>query len=304
MLSAAPMIDTSLLDSFATFGETKNFTRAARSLGVSQPALFERIQKLSGQVGLTLYERKGRDLVLTADGLRVLALAREVRERLRAFATELAGAPARTRVTLAAGEGSYLYLLGPGIAAFTKASSARLDLLTAGAKATVEALRSGEAQLGVAVLDLVPHGIEAEDLARTPLCVAMPAKHPLVGRRGLTLRDLRGDRLVLTPEGQTHRELVSRAFSRGGERLESPLEADGWPLMLKFVELGLGIAVVNGICDLPKGVVRRPLAELGTVTYRLLKRRGVVLSEEAQLLAKKLRAGVRTIPGASRMARS
>lgn len=303
MLSATPIIETSLLDSFATFGETKNFTRAARALGVSQPALFERIQKLSAQVGLTLYERKGRDLVLTEDGLRVLALAREVRERLRGFSAELAGLQHRKRVTLAAGEGSYLYLLGPGIAAFMKASSARVDLLTTGAKRTVEAVRSGEAELGVAVLDVVPPGIETEDLARTPLCVAMSTNHALAGKRGLRLRDLQGDRLVLTPEGQTHRELVSRAFARGGELLESPLEADGWPLMLKFVELGLGIAIVNGVCDLPKGVVRRPIAELGTVTYRLLKRRGVVLSEDARLLAQKLHAGVRGVPGASRATR-
>jgi DNA-binding transcriptional LysR family regulator len=264
-------------------------TRAAKVIGVSQPALFERIQKLSADLGLVLYERSGRDLVLTADGLRVLAFAREIDARFRVFASELAGKSVRTVVTLAAGEGSYLYLIGPALASFARSSLAQLDLLTTGAKATVEALRSGEAQLGVAVLDLVPRGIDAEDLVTTPLCVAMREDHPLAKKRGLRLRDLRSDRLVLTPDGQLHRDLVSRAFAREGEPPETFLEADGWPLMLQFVKLGLGIAVVNGICDLPPGVVTRKLPELGSVTYRLLTRRGATLSEETRTLARAIR---------------
>ena len=276
------MIETELLRSFATFAETRNFTRAARRLGVSQPALFERIQKL------TLYERSGRDLVLTADGTRVLAFARDIDLRFQDFVSELEGTTARRTVTLAAGEGSYLYLLGASIKAFARESSAVLQLLTTGAKGTIDALRCGDAQLGVAVLDLVPRGIDAVDLVRTPLCVAMLKTHALAEKRGLTLVDLRRDRLVLTPDGQLHRDLVSRAFARSGDAPDAFLEADGWPLMLKFVQLGLGIAIVNGICELPAGVVTRPLPELGSVTYRLLRRRGAKLSVDAESLAKKI----------------
>ncbi len=284
------MIETELLRSFSAFAETRNFTRAAKRLGISQPALFERVQRLAEQLGLTLYQRAGRDLVLTVDGTRVLAFAREIELRFQDFMSELDGAPAPRTVTLAAGEGSYLYLLGGALAAFGKASSAVLQLLTKSAKGTVEALRCGEAQLGVAVLDIVPRGIDAVDLVRTPLCVALPKTHGLATKRRVSLGDLRSERLVLTPDGQLHRDLVSRAFARSGDVPERSLEADGWPLMLKFVQLGLGVAVVNGICELPSGVVSRPLPELGHVTYRLLRRRGATLSEEAQLLASKIAA--------------
>ena len=283
------MIETELLRSFIAFAEVRNFTRAARRLGVSQPALFERVQKLAVHLGLTLYERSGRDLVLTADGTRVLAFARDVELRFRDFASELEGTPAPRTVTLAAGEGSYLYLLGPAIKAFAKESSAVLQLLTKSSKGTIESLHCGDAQLGVAVLDVVPRGINAVDLVQTPLCVAMPKSHALADKRSLTLGDLRRDRLILTPDGQLHRDLVSRAFARSGEVPDAFLEADGWPLMLKFVQLGLGIAIVNGICELPVGVVMRPLAELGTVTYRLLQRRGAKLGADAELLAARIR---------------
>jgi DNA-binding transcriptional LysR family regulator len=94
------------------------------------------------------------------------------------------------------------------------------------------------------------------------------------------MRDLADERFILTPEGQLHRDLVSRALG----------SADGWPLMLAFVKKGLGVAIVNGICELPRGVVTRPLRELGSLTYRLYWRKNARLSDEARALAEKILA--------------
>lgn len=283
------MVDTAHLEAFAVFARTLNFTATAKALALSQPAVFERIQLLSARLGRTLYRRDGRGLVLTPDGERVARFARELDDRWREFSGELSGAPEPEVVRLAAGEGAYLYVLGDALSAFREASAARLDLLTLGAKDTLGAVHRGEAQLGVAVVDLVPRGLEAEPLLTTPLCAALPAKHPLARRRGLTLADLRGERWVVTPDGQTHRELLTRALGKHGAMVDAPLEADGWPLMLKFVELGLGVAVVNGVCAKSPGVVLRPLAELGTVTYRLVTRRGARRSAATEVLASHLR---------------
>lgn len=60
--------------------------------------------------------------------------------------------------------------------------------------------------------------------------------------------------------------------------------------MIAFAEMGLGVAIVNGICHLPRGVVARPLAELGSVTYRLLRRRNAKLRPEAEALATRILA--------------
>ena len=291
------MIESDLLASFAVFGETLNFTHAAKRLGLSQPALFERVQKLGESLGLTLYAREGRALRLTPAGTRLLAFARDARAHEASFLADLRSeAPAHT-ITLAAGEGAYLYLLGPGLRAFTRArgnAGTELDLLTLGAKATVEALRSGHAQLGVAVLDLVPAALEAVDLVTSPLAIALRRDHPLAKKRGLRLAHFANERFVLTPEGQLHRDHVSRALAGGGHTPRAVLEADGWPLMLKFVQLGLGVAVVNAICDAPKGVTLRPLAELGTVTYRLLERRSAPKSPKAEALAQALLESMRS----------
>lgn len=282
MESAEPIVDGPQLRAFAAFAGCCNFTAAARQVGLSQPALFERVKRLGEALGVPLYERAGGELRLTAQGARVAAYAREAQARGEAFAAELRGEAARETVTLAAGEGSFLYLLGPALAGFSGAS---LRLLTLGAPAATEAVLSGEAHLAVAVLDLVPRGIEARDIARTRLCAAVRASHPLARRRSVRLADLAQAPLILPPPGRSHREFIGRAIARLGVEVSPPIEADGWPLMIKFASLGLGVAVVNELCELPRGVVARPIPELGTVTYRLLRRRSARLTPAAERLA-------------------
>ena len=269
-----------LLRSFVVFGDTRNFTRAARILAVSQPALHERIRRLGDELGATLYERRGRDLVLTSDGERVLAHAREQSARHDDLVASLHGhTPSRT-VMLAAGEGAYLYLLGPALAAAT----VDVQPVVLGSPSMLEAVRAGRAHLGVGVVDLIPRGVDAQAIVTTDLCVALPARHRATRAKRLSLADLRGETWIMPPEGQLHRDLATRAITTAGATPARVIDADGWPLMLRFVALGFGVAIVNGICT-ARGVALRPIAELGTVTYRLFTRRGATLSPEARTVA-------------------
>jgi DNA-binding transcriptional LysR family regulator len=286
------VIDGDLLASFVAFGETRNLTRAARAVGVSQPALFERLRRLAETIGEPLYERSGRELVLTEAGKRVLAFAHEQQGRTDELLADLRGTSHARQVALAAGEGAFLYLLGPALEQAARDPAIDLQLLTLGARNTIEALRAGRAHLGVAVVDLVPRGIDAEPLLVTPLCAALPARHPLAKARSISLGDLRAARWILPPEGQLHRDLVSRAIARTGDAPAGVIEADGWPLMLQFVARGLGVAVVNGTCIAPRGAVLRPLPELGSVTYRLLTRSRAPLSDQARAVAAAIRRAV------------
>ncbi len=291
MSSAPPILDGDLLHAFAAFALTLNFTHAARAVGLSQPALFERIGRLAEQLGAALYEREGRTLRLTAAGTRVAAFAREELARASAFLGELHGEDRRQTVTLAAGEGAYLYLLGPALRAFARADpDTTLCLLTRGGKDSVSAVREGAAQLAVAAIDLVPDDLLAHDLLRTPLCVAVASDHRLARRKHVRLAELAGERLVLSPSGHAHRELVGHALAGLQPHAKPPLEADGWPLMIHFVALSLGVAIVNGLCKLPREVVARPVRELGSVTYRLLWRRGARLPPAAAALQARLLA--------------
>src|SRR5262245_1163360 len=147
MSADGPIPDSDLLVAFVAFAETLNFTRAARRIGLSQPAFFERVQRLQGLLGAPLYRRAGRALLLTEQGERVAAHARELRERTGELLRELRGEPAREAAVVAAGEGSYLYLIGPALKRFS-ATGGRVHLLTLGGGGVCEAVQRGEAHLG------------------------------------------------------------------------------------------------------------------------------------------------------------
>src|SRR5688572_29951840 len=104
------MINAEWLHSFVVFAETLNFTHAARRLHISQPALHVQVRKLCEELGVQLYARNGRVLTLTGAGHRVLAFARDQRERTERLVEEVSGIARPQAVVLAAGEGSFLYL--------------------------------------------------------------------------------------------------------------------------------------------------------------------------------------------------
>jgi DNA-binding transcriptional LysR family regulator len=285
------MLRTEWLEAFIAFAERLNFTHAARALHLSQPALFVQIGKLAETVGVPLYTKTGRQLLLTPAGQRLLAFAREQRERDGEVLSELRTGRAHPTVTLAAGTGSFLYLLGAALREFLRVSPARLRLLQRERGGTVDAVKSGEAQLGVAAFDAIPDDLDAQLLTRVPQLVVMPRQHELAARRRLKLRDLEGVSLIVPPVGQPQRATLEQALSSAGVRWQPAVEATGWTLVLRFVELGLGLTVVNGCCEIPRGLVARPLHELPSVSYYVISRAGGAPGAETRRLRGLILAG-------------
>lgn len=185
---------------------------------------------------------------------------------------------------LAAGEGSFLYLLGEAIRRYQTMGSAPLRVLTRDRDGALEAVRSGEAHLAVTALDEVPAELVARNVAKVGTMVVMPKGHPLTRRSRLSVSDVAGEPLVLPHEGRPLRAALAAAFAAAGAKLTPAVEATGWELMLHFTRLGLGLAVVIDFCTLPAGMVGMPLGGLHPVTYRAVHRRAWRPGEPARRL--------------------
>lgn len=284
-----PPLSAEHLDAFVTFAEHCNFTRAARARRMSQPALHTQVKKLAEALGVTLYTKRGARLVLTPDGQRVLGFGRDARERTRAFVAELSHRDVQGPLVLCAGEGAYLYLLGEGIRRFAEAASSELRLLVRDQEGTVEAVRTGEAHLGVASLESPPEGLRAHVLTEVGQTAILPSTHPLAAKKHLRLRDLEGQRLVVPPPGRPHRTMITQALRAAGVPWRPGVEASGWELLVRFAEVGLGIAIVNAFCRVPPGMVSLPVPELPSRTYYLLRRGEAAREGSVTALATALR---------------
>lgn len=282
-------ISLDALTAFAEFAEDGNFSRAAIRLHLSQPALHTKIAKLGRAVGRPLYVRRGRAIEITPEGRRVQRHAREIAASMAMLQDELLGKNAVQPVTLAAGEGAFLYLLGQGLKAHLSDRSHVLQLVTADGAAAVEAVRSGRAHLGIACLETVPRDLAVEPFTRVGQVLAFPKKHAFASRRSIRLKDIAGSGLILPPVGRPHRTMLSQMLQSAQVHCEVAVEASGWEVMLHLVRLGMGLAVVNACCRIPAGVVARPMPELPALQYLIFSRKEGV-SGAASALKKNLLA--------------
>lgn len=268
------VLDAEQLETLRIFAEDPNLTHTAQRRHLSQPAVHLQLARLAESVGSALYRRVGRRLVLTEVGEALARHAVDVRTREAEVLGRLSGEEQSSPAVLAAGEGALLYLLGPALSAFAH-EGGRVLVRTRDREGTVAAIKNGEAHLGVTTLDAdVPRLVDVPLVTAVPV-LAMPRTHRLARRRVLRLADLEGERLVVPPRGRPLREAIAGALGGAGVRWQVAVEATGWAPILHFVALGLGVAVVNGCCALPKGVIGRPIEGLPRARYRIVWAEGL-----------------------------
>jgi DNA-binding transcriptional LysR family regulator len=259
------------LEAFAVFAKHRNFTHAANELHVSQPALHARIRKLEQTLGKQLYERQGRNLLLTETGDQLAAFANDTRSRAAAFLDSLDVLPPRPLV-LAAGSGAYLYVIGDVLRRYLD-RKLDLRLMTTDSDATIAAVRDGTADVGVTALTIPPEDLECELLTQYPQVLAVRPDHRLADRRTVRLKDLQGEALVVPPKTRPHRQQLERSLLDAGVDWTVAVEAEGWVLLVHFVRMGIAPAVVNGFVRTPAAVRTIPIKDLPPIRYYLITRR-------------------------------
>ncbi len=251
------------LRSFAKVAERGGFTAAAESLSLSQPAVHAHVKKLSEALGVTLYKRNGSAIVLTESGRVVAAYANDQEQRTSALRAQLAERVEHEPVVLATGEGALLYLLGPALKRF----DGRVRLLLRNAEGCRDALQTGAAHLAVYPERRRP-GLTRRRLTATRPVLAMRREHPFANRERIRLETLGDEAFIVPTRGPLRAQLDARLTPR------VRVEASGWPTILHLVSLGLGVAVVNDFCRMPRGVIARPIIGLPAVEYSLVRRSG------------------------------
>ncbi len=226
-------------------------TRAAESLGVSQPALSAAIRKLEDQVGAELLHRTGRGVALTEAGRAFLGHAEEA---LRAAdgavkaVRELAGLE-RGSIRVGGGATAITYFLPPVISAVRKEHPGlRFYIREAGSGAVAAAVLAGELDLGIVTLPVRMPG--SGDLLTIPLVedelrLIVPARHRFAGRRAFRWADLAGESLVAFEAGTAVRDVIDRAIDGAGVSLTTVMELRSIESIKRMVAAGIGVGFVS-----------------------------------------------------------
>lgn len=221
-------------------------TLAAKRCRVAQPSLSQQIRKLEDGLGVVLFDRLGRGVVLTDAGRallprarRILGEVRETEDRLRSEATDGVG-----RLAIGAIPTIAPYLLPPVLAGlradFPGCELVVREDLTA---SLVEAVVNNE--LDVAITSTpIDHGlIEVEVVGREDLLVVAPAAHPLAALARLSPEDLRDQPTVSLHEMHCLGGQIASFCERSGVRPDVVCRTTQLATVLEMVRLGLGVSL-------------------------------------------------------------
>jgi aminoethylphosphonate catabolism LysR family transcriptional regulator len=233
------------LRAFQAVASHGSFTRAAESLGVTQPTLSAQVKALEETYGVALLDRRGRGVAVTSLGEQLLDITRrlflleEEADELLSRARDLTAGHLR----VAAG-GPYYAV--PLLAAFgARYPGVHISLSIGNSGEVLDALLHDRADVAV-ISDLAPDPrLESILYAEHRLVVFVPRKHPWARARGIQLRDLEGQPMVLRETGSMTRRLFEQAIAKAKVRPQVVMEIESREAVSEAVAAGLGIGVVS-----------------------------------------------------------
>jgi DNA-binding transcriptional LysR family regulator len=251
---------------FAVFARHCNFTHAAEELHLAQPSLHAKISKLSRALGTTLYERVGRELVLTADGE---ALATYAADQQR-LAEDLLGRLDRAgpRMRLVTGRAALRRILDRPLRRLVD-RGVDLSVSPLDRSAALAEVITGKADVAAIGYDPPPRHLASRHLRSVPQVLLISRPHRLATASSIGVAELQGLALVVPPPGRPHRQSLERSLAAARVEWSVASEADGWDVIVHLTSLGLGAAVVNGCVPVPEPLIAVPITDLPAVGYWL-----------------------------------
>jgi LysR family carnitine catabolism transcriptional activator len=284
---------------FLKIAETRNFTRAANDLHVSQSALTVQIQQLEKSLGVQLFDRSKRGVTLTSAGNDVIGPLQRLFNDAQVIvehARELSSASTGF-VSVAALPSVCAGVLPNLVRSFISSSPGiRIQIMDVVAERVRESVLKRQVDLGIGTRHGRDSDLRATLLFQDRLVVFVPARHPLAVNHTISLRDATAFDLILPSRNSSVREAVEAIAHRERVALQTRYETNFMPTALAFVRAGLGIAILPQYAvdrDSPQ-FVRIPLNNrFATRKIELLQRRDSSLSPAAESFAQYLSHHIR-----------
>ncbi len=221
------------------------FSKAAKALNLSQPAISDQVRFLEEAYDILLFNRAKKQITLTEPGKRLLEVTRRLFENeqqalelLQQTQTLSAG---RLRIVADAPH-HLLHLLG----SFRKSHPrVTVSLHTRNTSEVLEMLAAYEADIGVLGELPTRKDIEILQLSTAPIIAFAALDYPLGKRGSLTLKSLSEHPLVMREEGSKTRRIFEAAAAEQGVKIRPAIEAEGREAVREIVASGAGIGIVS-----------------------------------------------------------
>jgi DNA-binding transcriptional LysR family regulator len=246
---------------FRAIATEKSFSRAARRMSRTQPAISLALKRLEAELGETLIDRQGKDLRLTDPGLLVLDFARRFENLRGELLTALSERRdnASGRLTIGANESTTLYLL-PHLARYRRRyPRVRVQVRRSLSSRIPAELIEGDLELGVISYAPDDERVTARVIYRDHLAFVVSPQHRLAKKKQVSIADLGMEIFIAHNVVSPYRDVVERAFEQMRVPLNRDVEMPTVETIRKLVQQNEGVAFLPRMCveeELAAGVLR------------------------------------------------
>ena len=240
-------MELSRLIDFHAVAMEKSFSKAARKLYKTQPAVSQAVRLLEREVGEPLFVRLGRRIELTQAGEVLLEHTRQALDTLEEARARIEGLKglAEGILRLGASDTTACYVLPPSLEAFRRAyPGVEIVISNRTSPVVLRHVLSGEVDLGIVTLPVRHPAVAVRELfVREDVVITSP-RHPLAGRPRIEVEELAAQPLLLLDRGSSTRAFIDRQLSEAGVTPRIAMELGSIEVIKKMVQLDFGVSIV------------------------------------------------------------
>lgn len=278
------------LEVMRVVAEEGSFSRAAKMLGRTQPAISQAIRRLEIELDEILFDRSSKDGTMTAAGETIykyagqmLNLERAAKNAVRELRDLHCG-----KVTLSANEHTVFYLL-PLIEEYRRLYPLiKIDVKRGVASRIPKEIMAREVELGVVSFKPKDKSVKSFAVSLDELVLVVSPKHSLAEKKLVSIKDLGSESFIAHNAPSPYRQQVIEKFEKYNTPLTIGVEMPSLEAIKRLVEQGVGVAFVPKLTaqsEIEKGtLIGIPVREMKFERkLNIVYRRGGVLSHAAKM---------------------
>lgn len=238
------------MEYLVAIADLNNFSRASEHCNVSQPTLSAQIKKLEELLGVKIFERNNKHVMVTEEGAEIIKAARRILQEVRAIKdiAESAHDPLSGKFRIGAFPTISTYIFPKIVPEIKKIMpNLRLMLIEEKTASLIEKLHNGEIDAALISLPLQDDFFNIEELFEDKFYLAVPASHELTKYKQVNLHNLEKYRLLLLDEGHCLRENALEICHTNSINEEQDFRATSLETLRQMVRAGTGITLIPEI---------------------------------------------------------
>jgi LysR family hydrogen peroxide-inducible transcriptional activator len=238
-------MDMEQLGYFQCLVEHRNFTQAAKMLGVSQPALSRSIQRLEEELGQPLFERKSRTVDLTDAGVLFQKSAEQILLIVEDTKAEICDDGQSGRIRIGAIPTVAPFFLPDLLRRFSDDfPKAALIIQEDTTENLLKRCKQGELDVAIVAMPIPTRYVEVDELFDEELWLVLPPNHPLAQKKQIRLVDLETYPFVLLDEAHCLSENITSFCRRRSLHPVVMERTSQLAMVLELVSLSHGISMI------------------------------------------------------------